>query len=257
MSTKETHTLWPDQSEIVRRIYECDDYIVFIDADGDLDWADKRDVPLDPRDKKELSKVLSEVAKLEGYRLDYLDEIDKISYKRMLGEAIAHALGCEKEAASKTLDYAASFWFSRSKEQAKILFLQGSAISSALTSIVWWIVSIVRQDSMSYKYVVIYCAFAGCIGSLYSILLRMSKLNFEPAANKRYHYLEGVIRIGVGFIASAIAGMAIQTGIVKSGLASTVISMSNVIFIGICAGASERFVPSLVEKTTSLLSSRI
>lgn len=75
-------------------VYEKDDcFIVFVDDDNDVDWQASDDyVQANEAEFKASLAVVNSAANLEGMPCRNLEDRDVLTFKRLVGEAIARAL---------------------------------------------------------------------------------------------------------------------------------------------------------------------
>jgi hypothetical protein len=102
-------------------IRSTDEYIVYIDVDGDLDWetTERYDnsIPRKPEyDSTAVNSILNDAAILE---VTVKDDSDRSKVNRLLGEAIACALELDYPSARKMIRAAQGFFGKRKKPQAK------------------------------------------------------------------------------------------------------------------------------------------
>jgi len=97
---------WPDV-DVKYLVISTDDYIVCLDNDLDVDWktSDEYDES-GHNDEVEFNKILNNVALFESRPQHHLNNENKKSFRRMLGEAVARALAHDYKSAESILDQA-------------------------------------------------------------------------------------------------------------------------------------------------------
>jgi len=83
---------------------------------------------------------------------------------------------------------------------------------------------------------------------LLSVVLRMGKSTVDVLAGKRIHFLEGVFRIIAGTISASIVSLSVYAGVLLPIFSQIQKQNIAMVLAGLIAGASERLVPSLIEK---------
>lgn len=88
--------------------------------------------------------------------------------------------------------------------------------------------------------------FSTLIGSSLSIFYSLQKLKFNEIENSSHYYQVGVERIAISLVAAGAIFIAIKSGLIFSFLILN--TAYKIAFIGILAGFSESFVPSILSK---------
>lgn len=125
-------TRWPEM-DIEYLILETKEFIVCLDSDLDVDWC-TNDKYVDPKDENEKlhHAILNRMALLESIPSHELAQKIRVSYKRMLGEAIARSLSGDYDNASKILDSAELFIQGRNGELARSWYLSTGGITTGI-----------------------------------------------------------------------------------------------------------------------------
>ena len=229
-------------------------YVVFLDKDCDLDWetTDEYDNVVSEEQKKKFNIIKNEVDRLESIPLEHLDEKIRINYKRQLGEALVRAFDFDYENAHKMLEHAEAFICKRNVEESRVMFMQSSGIATAIAliaiAVLWLFKDFFSQLLGVTVFYLSISFFAGAVGAFLSVIMRLGKFKPDYNASKRLHYFEGVCKILAGMISALIVALCIKSAIllpVFTQIESTYIAM---ILGGLVAGASERFVPSIISK---------
>jgi hypothetical protein len=222
-------------------------FIVYLDKEGDVDWetTDEHEKTLDAN---AVGLVSNRVALVNALPLVYLSKEARLSLGRMLGEATARALEHDSEAAHRMLDDAQAFALARIRERARGWYLVGAAIAAvAVGALVFPVLTLVESVvpiSEATKQRLFAGAVAGTFGALISMLLRSGSAPFNASASKAVHYIDGVSRVLVG----AFGGLLVPLAVSARVIAPDITNRAVIALLGVAAGFSERWVPSLIER---------
>jgi hypothetical protein len=228
---------------------------VYVDTDIDLEWGcdDKFDKALDASAAKQnVRRIANEIALLEPIAHNWPDDL-KLGAKRLLGEAIVSAMEGDEIGAAGAIAKAKDFLKSKSKQVSRYWTLRACLVTGAVAALLSAIAAILRNQIIGFtgqtQFLLLLCFFAGCIGALLFVVLKLGKQpNVDSTAERHLHYLEGVARIVGGGIAGVLVG-----GMVKLGLILPVFSQSGMETLAMCiaamlAGASERLAAGIITK---------
>lgn len=241
---------WPDV-DVKYLVISTDDYIVCLDNDLDVDWktSDEYDKS-GHNDEVEFNKILNNVALFESRPQHHLNNENKKSFRRMLGEAVARALAHDYKSAESILDQAQGFLLDRSREKSREWYLATGAASTILIVFVMCILFLFREEislSFGIKNIDLLISITGgTIGAFMSITLRLGKSRVEADSGVYLHVLESISRITAGGIGGLLAGILMKLGIVVPTLNVQDSTLLTLFAIGFAAGASERFIPSFI-----------
>lgn len=238
---------WPRLDEIGWLILETDDFIVFIDKEDDLDWVTRVEPTKEASQK--IAKIRAEVSNLEPRSSEWPREI-KLAFRRLLGEALAFAFDGDFARAQQMVGFARGFWQGRSREVARVAYLKGCAIVSILILTLWFLLWWTRSMLPPTMVPVLTAVSAGSLGAMYSVLLRSNKVTLEPNSPTALHVLDGGIRIITGMLGALVVFLAWKLKVVADVVPAPERELVACAFIGLIAGASERFAPSILEKTS-------
>lgn len=232
-------------------------FIVFVDYVGDIDWfRDDKSEETAKRKESEghISEVQNEVAGLEPRIRNWPIDL-KVSAKIMLGEALARAFQCEHGNALQALKKASTFIDNKSAEVSRYWTLRACACSATLAGalgvLAMWQKAILIQVFGPTPYLLFLATCAGALGALLSIILRIGSLSFDVGAERRLHYVEGSMRIVAGGIAGILAGALVKLGVFLPFLSQAGFTTTAVCATALIAGASERFVPTIIARMDS------
>lgn len=226
-----------------------DDFIVYIDEDGYVEWNMNDNGMLG----KDTGEHLNKIAFLESFDTGQLSGNQREVYARMLGEAVARLFQKDLEAAKGALVAAEQWIIARTTEIARRWYLEGAAWASLLAAILA-IFLVIGGDLIpavvgpmgSPKHTVLLGSFAGGLGAWLSVIQRGRLTALDITAGAWMHYLEGIFRIMIGVLGALIVALAIQANIIGH-----VEQLSATLLLCMVAGVSERLVPSLIEQIES------
>jgi len=255
--TEERAHIYPDWDNLPIKylILSCQDFIVFIDSENDLDWKttdqfDKREIC--PEKLVELNSILNSTARVESIPTDKLQEKVVVNFKRQVGEALVRAFEDDFDNATQMIEAAEEFVTNRNIEQSRYIYLTGSAIAvtglSLVGVILWllrdWVTNLLGTTGF-YLGLSMIC---GALGAFLSIILRMGKEKLDFHASKELHYLESLSRLSAGMISAFLIALTIKAGILLP-VINKIDSMHTAMLLGgLVAGSSERLAPSIIKK---------
>lgn len=220
---RQYETLWPD-CKVKHLVLANDEFIVFIDEDGDVDWStsskyDEQDLG----DRNERLSIVNEAARLEVTPCEGITDKIKIQFKRLIGEAIARSLDHDYVGAKQMLRSAEQYISQRGQETSRRWYLSASmamAMPFLLFGGVWWSArGIIMQSWGADAFWVFMYAVAGATGALLSVIERSGRLSFDCSAGAALHWLEATSRIWAGAISGVVVGLAIRSGVILAVLA--------------------------------------
>lgn len=233
-------------------IYHAKSYIVYIDSENFVEWATNDSYG---KYHEGLGTVMNGVSHLEALSMSLLPPRHKLPFRRLLGESLARALSERRsENALAILDDAKRYLAARGKERARSWYLSAAAIVTTLVTVVvviFWLRRGPLINSLGKSaFDVIVGAGVGSIGALLSIITRSDQISMDASAGWKVHYLESMARVAVGVAGAFLVALAIKANFVLGSI-NAVNSLSLLMVICIMAGASERFVPSLIKHIES------
>ncbi len=240
-----------DGMKVKYLVLEDDDkFIVCIDEDVDVDWMTGAGFP-GHKDQKAFNDVLNRMALLESQPTHDLDAKIRLSFKRMLGEAVARGLTGDYANAGKILDKAQAFVSARKEELARSWYLATGAFVTAAVLAVglgsWLGRDSIRQAVGDIVFWLTISAVAGAAGAFLSIIMRMGKAAVDSSAGKTLHQLECLSRIVAGMLSAVLVGLAVYAEVIFPIFRKSANPYAFLVFVSVVAGASERLAPSLIE----------
>jgi hypothetical protein len=240
---------WPDM-KIAYLVMESDDFIVCIDPSMDVDWMTAGSYP-GYKNEAAFHDVLNRMALLESLPNHDLKDKIRLSYKRMLGEAIARSLSHDYVNAVKILDNARQFFDARQGELARSWYLTTSGILTIVIGLIglliWYTRTPIRTSIGWLAFWLVMSAVAGAAGAFLSIVMRMGKATLDSAAGKTLHQLECTSRILAGMISAVIVTLAVYSEMIFPVFRKSQHPHAFILLVALVAGASERFAPSIID----------
>lgn len=242
---------WPG-AKVHYLVMETDDFIVFIDPEIDVDWiTSKKFDEQGHNDLEAHNNILNRTAWLESLPTHDLNPKIRLSYKRMLGEAIARSLSHDYLNAGKILDESEVFVKARNEELARFWYLSSSGVMTFIILLcgflIWYEREVVSQAVGEALFWLVIASVAGATGALLSIIMRMGKTSLDCSAGKTLHQLESVSRIVAGMISAVLACLAVYAEIIFPVFSKLGNARAFLVLISLVAGASERWAPSIIE----------
>ncbi len=233
-------------------LYQTNGFVVTIDASGNLNWTAKKHLTYAP----EFGSIESQVALSENLvdRI-FVGDDNKLSYKKMLGNALARLLDDKKTApAQKMLREINHRILEHGKERVRMAYiiyaLGGVALVSLLFAIlIFWGASITpRLRVTAPLFQGLTCIFLGGIGAFISTFFRFKDYKGSLVSGLPIHRLDGALRIVYGMVAGLFLCLAVKGNII-AGFASETDLLWIMYFLAMVAGASELLVPNLIKQT--------
>ena len=247
------YELWELDPKEDYLIFATEDFVVWLDKDGDLDWQTDEEYD-DVLDEKGFSARISEfknrAAILKSYPIEHFTPDQRKNFRIMVGEGLARALEMQPESAAQMLDKAAEYGAARNQEIAHGWYVSGAFATAALFFGALLFTLLGKESGIlmlgETKYYLGTGSFVGALGALLSVLLRAGKVPLDPSAGPNLHYLEGGMRIVVGVLSAAI----IQTT-AHIGIAFTIIAQkghAGMFVLAFAAGFSEQLAKTIIKR---------
>lgn len=226
-------------------IVATEKFTVYIDANNNIQWYG--DTPSTP----DFGDIINTTTRLEVYS-EFLDDAIKLTLRRQIGEAIARAIEENYAQAKEICALVHDEIKDRRREQAWIWYFSSayavSGICFLFMVIGWCFRGVIKECIGATAFFVLFCSMAGAIGALISISTRSQTIILDSQAGKILHFAEGMARMLTGLFSGAIVTLSIKSGIFLNGLNVEKGALSATLLICLLAGASERFVPSMIKK---------
>jgi hypothetical protein len=255
MTNEILDTLWAgmrDKTKLL--ILENEHFAVIVDNEDRVYWetSDAHEEKGGHTDTQAWNDFLNRSAYVEITPCSHLDESTRLDFKRLIAEATARALDNDFSNAEKMLVEADKFVSKRNQETSRFWYLSASGVVAAFLLIVGAICWLCRFNIIPFTgfiaFFAIISAVAGALGALLSIILRMGKAHLDCSSGQQLHYLEASSRIIAGSISGVVMYLAIKAGVVGEAIFDAPNSLSGQLLLAIIAGASERWMPSIISK---------
>jgi hypothetical protein len=231
-------------------IREVGNYVVFIDRDGDIDWATRGIDEHEGYNAKKHNALMSAAAVAETKLCEGFTPPMVLQFKRLVGEAVVYNFEAAYDSARQLIDAACAYHKARSEETSRSWYLSGCFRSVLPALVIGALVWIFRDniESAFGENAVLFteCCVMGSLGALLSVIWRSGKLQFDCSAGKRLHDLESASRIAAGAISGLLVGAAVKYQIFLSLLAVDGRENGIMMLAALASGTSERFATSII-----------
>lgn len=186
-----------------------------------------------------------------------LPESEVFHFRKMIGMGCKAALSQSWAEVDAAISAATKYRDERCKEYSRFLLLNAATIYMAILSVIY----------IAYLYLYPLYGMApeagvneiphiltltgmmmGAVGAYVSIWTRYGKMDMTGLGLRRVHYLEAFSRMMIGIIFAMIVIFAVRGNIFFGNMPSDVCGIYVYSVLGFCAGFSEKWVPSLMEK---------
>jgi len=243
------------QAEIHILVLFDKNLIVFLDENLDVDWETNDDYEKDGyEDEEKHNAILNTAATLECTPHSHQNKNIIINFKRMIAEGIARSLKHDYVNAEKILADAKIYIECRNIEKARYWQLLTTMTIGTISAITIVPIAIFKNEICALLGVSVLSialgGVCGAIGSTVSIILRLGKANITSESEKRLHVVEVVAKNFAG-----VASGSLTATLIKFNILFTLFSGQSILLAasagGLIAGASERFVPSIISMIES------
>lgn len=239
-------------------IVSAENFIVFLDDDFYVEWAEHHPISYPPK----YAEIMNRVAYLETISTTHFagttndkERRELTEFRRLLGEGVARLLDGDDKAAVQIIDIAEKVLTDRSLQRARIWYLGSAACLAgaiALVCILLWYMRVnARVVIGSNAFDVLLCAGAGAAGALISIIMRVREVSLNASAGYLLHYFEGCARVVVGVLGAFLVALAIKANLLVGAITrfdTPILAFASMATICFVAGASERIVPNLIRR---------
>jgi len=251
---REYEVLWPD-CRVKHLVLSCEEFIVFIDHENDLDWSTSQKYEEDTSERVARNGIVNEAALLEVTPCEGISPARKLQFKRLLGEALARSFDHDYAGARQMLKAASDYILACNYEVSRRWFLSASIVAAGVAAFLGVVVWALRAPMINYLGVgafwVSISASAGAVGALLSIIERSGRLTLDSSSGRALHNLEAVARIITGAISGVIVGLAVRSDLILSVLAHGDHMPIVMLIAAIAAGSGERLVSSIFAQVTT------
>ena len=231
-------------------------FLVYLDNDFQVRWDRTKDVfgngsyNANPKD---VERILARAQTTGAIPVPFLTEQQIETKSRFVGEAVALALSGDVQAANQTLKDARDFIRAKAVEKARIWTVEGSLVSFVvlLATFLFVVVNLnaPTESGLNVRELSIAAIF-GLIGSQFSLLQRVNRLEVAPLAGAKPHVIEAFSRILVGALGGIIMYVVLRAelffGFIDHNLSDRLSEHWVTWALVIVAGASERLIPNFM-----------
>ena len=221
--------------------------IVYIDANDDINWRIEKEINLTEEDQKNRNKAMSKLRIAQSFPVQNLPHDEILNYKKMLGMGYNAALLKDWEEVDVAIREAEKYRDDRNKERSRYILL------TAATIYVMVFVSTCAIMAWYYWYLPaeIWGMAMGAVGAYVSIWMRYGKMDLTGLGTKGLHRLEAFSRILIGVIFALVVIFMVHSQIILGNLKGANNEMYLLPLMGFCAGFSEKWIPSILERFMS------
>jgi hypothetical protein len=223
---------------------ENEAYIVFIDADIDVDWIAKTDPSANA------CKLISYAESIGAKRCKHLPPEQALEFKRLVGQAVANGIREDGEECVRLGREAAKFLKDRTVERSRSWTLTSAhAFAIILTLLIGLTAS---QFILTYAEEIQEYFFAwasiqgGLMGAYLSVIDKAGRGEWDAAAGKSMHYIETFSKLFAGSVLGAMAYALARSVHAPSYFKTATTDICSVMVIGFCAGLFERTIPKMI-----------
>lgn len=209
-------------------------YIVFVDNEFEFDWSTTDEAGVN------LSNHIALLSKIELLQqtpvVHYFSKKQKLTFARILGQAWVSALEDNIESCLETLKNAEKFVIDRNREISRKWHLFSSYCITAIILVL-----------CHFNLLELYFLFS-CLGSLMSILLKKSVINYDCQSGYFLNLLEIIGRFLIAFISANITLKLFSLDLIFSLFQTSTNKEIVILLISFASGFSERLIPSYISK---------
>jgi hypothetical protein len=234
----------PDHGVEIKAVIEKSaDTIVYIDIYDNIMWKVNRQLPED------ISAVLNQVA-IQEAKSEFLAGTPYLfSCRKLLAEALSRAfMRNDLVMATSLINEAKQHIAQKNRELGRQWFYSSAYISVSVLFLLY-LASLLLKEYIEILNSEIFLSFIiGGVGALMSIVTRTSNIKINATEGKVAHILDGMSRIVAGCIGGFFMALLVKSGLIFGGEVYQNNEYYLVLAVALLAGASERLVPSLINK---------
>ena len=222
--------------------------IVYIDAENDIQWQVAEVDKLTEEDQKSRNQAMSKLRIAQSLPVQNLSHDEIINYKKILGMGYNAALINDWSEVDVAICEAEKYRDDRNKERSRYILLTAATLYVLLFgiayAIAWYCCGLTEPCLVG--------IMMGAIGAYVSIWTRYGKMDMTGLGTKSLHYLEAFSRILIGAIFALLVVFMQNSGLIFGNIghsASDIICLQAI--LGFCAGFSEKWIPSILERFMS------
>ena len=218
---------------------ENKNFIVFIDQELKIDWIAEFEIGT------EIIKNISYAMTIEAQPNDHLRKNHRLSFKRLIGEAVVAALKDSPDNSKSLSAKAQNFLSYRTTERSRQWSLEFATVMIAPFIIIALICISMYGQEDGYTFFLL-LVFWGVIGAYLSIVRRVGQQKLDASSGRWIHFLEISSKIIAGGLFGTIIYIILHTSLcptIFSGFQNDIYMVS---LAGFISGFCERFVPDMI-----------
>lgn len=226
--------------------------IVYIDADNDIQWQVEKEDKLAEEDQKSRNQAMSKLRIAQSLPMQNLSHEEIINYKKILGMGYNAALINDWPEVDVAIREAEKYRDDRNKERSRYILL-----TAATLYVMVFVATCVMVWYYWYLPAEIWGMAMGAVGAYVSIWMRYGKMDLTGLGTKGLHRLEAFSRILIGVIFALVVVFMVHSQIIFGNLKGANNEMYLLPLMGFCAGFSEKWIPSILERFMSESESQV
>ena len=238
-------------------IRRTDRYIVYIDKEGDLDWATSTayDISVEGMEDfkaVEHAKIDIAIGLAEAVPIKELPQKTRHAYLKLLGHAMICRFELQYDSAAAVLSRASDYIGARRSEKSREWYLDTAIRAAAVPVVLGTLLVLGRSVAMTVLgnegFAIALATCGGAVGALFSIIWRTGRIDFDRFAPARLHRIEARSRIVAGCISGLLASMAIRSHVIFGTWAAGPHPTLAMLTVAIAAGTGERLASSIIDR---------
>lgn len=226
--------------------------IVYIDANDDINWRIEKEINLTEEDQKNRNKAMSKLRIAQSFPVQNLPHDEILNYKKMLGMGYNAALLKDWEEVDVAIREAEKYRDDRNKERSRYIVLTAATL---------YVMAFCIVDAFALHYLEkeaeIVGMLMGAVGAYVSIWMRYGKMDMTGLGTKGLHRLEAFSRILIGVIFALVVVFMVHSKIIFGNIENAADMTCLMAILGFCAGFSEKWIPSILERFMSESKSQV
>lgn len=219
--------------------------IVYIDAENDIQW--RVNDQLSEEDQKNRNQAMSKLRIAQSLPMQNLSHEEIINYKKILGMGYNAALINDWPEVDVAIREAEKYRNGRNKERSRYILLTAATFYVLLFGVAY----AVAWYCCKWKETCMIGMMMGAVGAYVSIWTRYGKMDLTGLGTKSLHHLEAFSRILIGVIFALLVVFMQNSGIIFGNIGNTSDTICLLAILGFCAGFSEKWIPSILERFMS------
>ena len=226
--------------------------IVYIDANDDINWRIEKEINLTEEDQKNRNKAMSKLRIAQSFPVQNLPHDEILNYKKMLGMGYNAALLKDWEEVDLAIREAEKYRDDRNKERSRYIVLTAATL---------YVMAFCIVDAFALHYLEkeaeIVGMLMGAVGAYVSIWMRYGKMDMTGLGTKGLHRLEAFSSILIGVIFALVVVFMVHSKIIFGNIENAADMTCLMAILGFCAGFSEKWIPSILERFMSESKSQV